>query len=137
MEDQYIAVIESSDDLEEIFEEAKRALPPSLKKKIRKPSVRHEMKEKCGSKAFLMPDKEKFPVMNPDTCKYDCRLLLAAYTRARQWAGKKPHYREIANKAKELMKKNNCGSKIGVHVEDVGVVPLEKFLDAVLMMEED
>ncbi|MEM4385319.1 MAG: hypothetical protein QXD03_02090 [Candidatus Anstonellales archaeon] len=130
-------IIEGDDDLEMIFEEVKRKIPTKIKRVIKTRSGRNTLKEKCGDKAFLMPEKMKFPIYDPETCKPDCRLLLAAYTRARQWSGKKPHYREIASRAKELMKRNGCSSKIGITVENVGIVPLEEFLDAILLLDED
>jgi hypothetical protein len=82
-------------------------IPPNIKRFISKKSNREKLLEKCGRKAFLMPDELKFPIMNPK-CEYDCSLLFAAYLRAREW-----HYDDIAEKAANLFNKLNCAEKIG------------------------
>jgi hypothetical protein len=46
--------------------------------------ARHALKAKCGSKAFLLPGTEGFPVMN-SSCHYSCAGLHAALSRARQF----------------------------------------------------
>jgi len=81
-------------------------IPASLRRFISRRSNRHELYEKCGEKAFLVPEELKFPVMGPD-CEYKCSLIFAAYLRAREWG-----YDDIAKKAAELFDKLNCGEKI-------------------------
>jgi len=88
-------------------------IPRRLKAFISRPRNRHFLHQKCGDEAFLMPEEEKFPVMGPD-CKYKCSLIFAAYLRAREW-----HYDDIAEKAAELFKKNNCAEVIGRHIREL------------------
>ncbi len=63
---------------------------------------RHKLRENCGSRCFLLPKEEKFPICkacskNRCDCEPDCRALAAAYVRAKQW-----DYPEVAKKAKRL-----------------------------------
>ncbi len=102
---------------EQILEAINIKIDNKLKKRLQSKIFRRQMIEKCGKKAFLLPDQMKFPIMNPDTCKIDCKLLYAAYVRARQWTGKTPGYREVANKAKELLRETRCDKKISIHLE--------------------
>lgn len=60
---------------------------------------RNELKKKCGSRAFLRPADNGYPVMLDD-CKYDCQGLTAAYVRARQY-----HDQGIADEAQALRSK--------------------------------
>jgi len=87
-------------------------IPSRLKKFISKPRNRQKLLEKCGAKAFLVPDQLKFPVMDQN-CEYNCALIFAAYLRAREWG-----YEDIAEKAAELFEKNNCAEKIGRHIRE-------------------
>lgn len=68
--------------------------------------ARHALKSKCGSKCFLDPVNEKFPICakltgrkSSGSCEIDCRGVKAAYIRARQWG-----YDDIARKADRLYK---------------------------------
>jgi hypothetical protein len=71
---------------------------------------RHELKQKCGDKCFLMPSKEKFPICpslrSGQGCKVDCRGVTAAKMRAKEWK-----YTQIVKMADELEKKYGCLSK--------------------------
>lgn len=62
---------------------------------------RHLLKEKCGNKAFLMPEDEKFPVMPAlrvsDNCEYNCQGINSAIVRACQY-----NYLDVAEKAQKL-----------------------------------
>ena len=62
---------------------------------------RHLLKEKCGNKAFLIPDEEKFPVMPAlrvsDDCEYSCQGINSAIVRACQY-----NYLDVAEKAQKL-----------------------------------
>lgn len=119
----------SEDILEQILEEINTKIDPKLQKKLQSKIFRRQMLEKCGKKSFLLPDQLKFPIMNPDNCKIDCKLLYSAYVRAKQFSGKTPGYREIANKAKEILKEEGCEGKIGVHLEGMEeVFLLEDFI---------
>lgn len=103
-----------------LIEEVQKDIPDNVQKLLRRPRVRQQMKEQCGSKAFLLPAKLKFPIMRPDSkdCKPDCKLLLAAYLRANQWTRKKPEYAKLAEKAKKLYLENKCQANIGVKLEE-------------------
>jgi len=121
-----------------ILEAVSQKLPTDLKKKLRKPSMRREMIEKCGKKAFLIPEELKFPVMDPDTCKYDCRLIYAAYVRANQWKKKHPHYASVAEKARRLYEKNKCDLRIGVKINETDeILELSQFAEYIMTLNED
>jgi len=100
-----------------VLEVVGRIIPAKTKKFLSKRSNRRKLLEKYGKKAFLLPEELKFPVMN-EKGKYDCGLIYAARIRARQYAGKKPGYREIAEKAEELYRKLKCEQKLKVHIND-------------------
>ena len=71
-----------------------------------KPSY-HErtvMKQKCGSKCFLGPNKS-FPICKRNTCTISPKGVEAAYKRARQW-----HHQSIANKARRIFS-GKCRTK--------------------------
>ncbi len=94
------------------------SLPDSLQKRVHTTSTRKKMLEKYGEKAFLDPDNLKFPIVNPNTGKIDCRLLYAARTRALQFAGRKTGYRELAAKAKSLYQQYGCSRKLHVEIHE-------------------
>jgi hypothetical protein len=80
---------------------------------------RHELKEKCGDKCFLLPGEEKFPIcpsprltQGQSPCQIDCRGLVAAKARAREYK-----YEDVASKAEELLKECEAA---GVGVERKG-----------------
>ena len=103
---------------EEVIEEiAKQIIPNKLKVFLSSKQNRQILREKYGDKAFLLPDELKFPVMDGKG-KYQCSLIYAARARAKQWAGKKPQYAEVAKKAEELYKKNKCNTKIHIKLHD-------------------
>jgi len=66
-------------------------------------TARHSLKSKCGSKAFLLPAHEGFPVMSLHShgCAYSCPGLHAAYSRARQYG-----HHAIAARAHALIQKH-------------------------------
>ena len=61
---------------------------------------REELKKKCGEKCFLLPQQNKFPICRPDSCVPDCRGILSAKIRARQY-----NYENIAIMAQQLQNK--------------------------------
>lgn len=69
---------------------------------------RHDLREQCGSKCFLDPRGERFPICERleegKGCKVDCRGVHAAYQRARQY-----HHEDVAEKAANVLKKE-CGT---------------------------
>jgi hypothetical protein len=64
--------------------------------------------QKCGKSCFLVPDQLKFPICNKDAppCKYNCRGLKAASSRAGEWK-----YTRVLEKSKELSAKFGCYKK--------------------------
>ena len=46
---------------------------------------RSAMKKKCGSKCFLSPAKNGYPICARNTCKPDCRGIISAKVRAGQY----------------------------------------------------
>lgn len=80
-----------------ILDEASKLIPESLKRKLSRKSFRKSLLEKHGSRAFLMPDKLKFPVMD-ESGSIHPGLVKAAYMRARQHG-----YGDVASKAKDMM----------------------------------
>lgn len=108
---------------ESLLEELQKMIPDPIKKKISSPRIRRKMLETCGEKAFLMPDKLKFPVVDPDTCEYHCGMIYSAYIRAKQFK-----YTDVAAKARELFKDIACSRKVGVVLESSGeFMALEDF----------
>lgn len=80
-----------------IIDEAGKLIPETLKQKLSRKSFRKSLLEKHGSRAFLMPDKLKFPIID-ESGNIHPGLLKAAYMRARQHG-----YTDVASKAKDLM----------------------------------
>jgi len=101
-----------------LTEIVKTLIPKKIKVKLSSKKNRQLMLEKFGEDAFLLPDKLKFPVMDPFTGKYDCSLIYAARIRAKQYAGIKPGYKEVATKAEELYRSNSCSTKLNVQIHD-------------------
>tara|TARA_Y100001970_G_C13919518_1_gene692705 strand:- start:313 stop:600 length:288 start_codon:yes stop_codon:yes gene_type:complete len=76
----------------------------------KKGKERELLLKKCGKKCFLRPSNLGFPICLQfnsknynNNCKKDCRGLLAAKIRARQWK-----YNTIASKAQKLAIKEKC-----------------------------
>jgi len=111
-----------------ILEEAKRSLPDTLQKHLSKKSNREKMLEKYGEKAFLLPKGLKFPVINPFTEDYDCRLIYAARIRAKQH-----NYSEVEKKAEKLYDKHNCESKIDIELQDGTQIQCHELFDLFLI----
>jgi len=87
-----------------------------VKEELRLRPVRRGLKEKCGDKAFLDPENLKFPIVMPNTkdCSPSCKLLHAAYVRAKEWK-----YEAIAKKALDLLKKNDCEKELGIDIKKI------------------
>ena len=84
---------------------SKYKISDTIHKKLNSQKLRKQMLEKCGDKSFLIPEKLKFPIMIPgEDCKINKKLLHAAYIRARQFQSRKSGYREIALKAKSMLR---------------------------------
>ena len=96
-----------------ILEELGSKISKHVHEELGKTTVRENMKSKFGKEAFLLPDEKKFPVINPDTGKKDCKLIMAAYVRAKQH-----NYPEVAAKAKSLYERNKCNEKIDMNIHE-------------------
>jgi len=123
------SVIQDRDKLNTfILEKAKSSLPDTLQKNLSKKSNREKMLEKYGEKAFLLPNELKFPVINPFTDDYDCRLIYAARIRAKQH-----DYKNIEEKAEKLYKDQNCESKIDLELQDGTQIECHELFDLFLV----
>ena len=78
---------------------AKYKIPDDLKAKLRRPVWRRQLLQKCGKRAFIIPDKLSYPVMD-DKCNYRLCLLHAAYVRLREF-----HRYKEADKVKKMLEK--------------------------------
>jgi len=97
-----------------LYEKVMNKLPTDVKEKINRKSVRTEMPDD----AFLIPGDKKFPIKRPGEKEVDCKLIYAAYIRAKQWSSKKPQYEKIASTAKNLFNKNKCATKLHLQIEE-------------------
>jgi len=116
-------------------------IPDDMRNKIRKRSVRVEMRRKYGDKAFLDPDNLAFPVVNPDTGEYDCRLIYAAYLRAKLFEKKgstkhsRSYYSDIKNKALKLYRENKCYDELKIKIHEEDYIDIKDFF--YLLIEDD
>jgi hypothetical protein len=84
---------------------------PTYGWKLRSPQKgvsRHLLLQKCGSRCFLMPEREGFPIctkyeLTAPKCEMDCGGISTAYRRAKQYK-----YPQVAKEAKALLKKLKC-----------------------------
>ena len=83
-----------------------------------KGSERTRMKKRCGSRCFLAPKTNSFPICAKGTCRESKKGVYAAYVRARQWGKpkssykgrskptmKRKTYKRVANKAKSILRR--------------------------------
>jgi len=77
------------------------------------------MKKNCGSKCFLSPSTNGFPICDPGTCNINDKGVWAAYVRGREYASKKMRrkgkthrkrqtkrsYGKIASRARKILRK--------------------------------
>jgi len=111
-----------------------RLVPKEEKVLLRRPRVRRQMLEKCGKKAFLMPEILKFPIVFPSQalkgkCEPSCALLFSAYLRANEWKKKNPEYVKVAEKAKKMFDKLHCTGQIGVHINEEEQIDVVEFIE--------
>ena len=78
-------------------------------------SDRKRVYKSCGKKCFLKPNrkspgKSKFPICRKGgkNCKENCKGLLAALIRARQYRKRVPSYNRVAKSAKSKAQKKGC-----------------------------
>lgn len=100
-----------------VLEAINNSLPNSFKEYYQSQENRKQVLLKYGKKAFLLPEKLKFPIVDPNTGKPDCRLIYAAYIRAKQWESK-PGYDQVANKAKNMYDEMKCTNTIKINIQD-------------------
>jgi hypothetical protein len=96
-----------------ITESVINSIPDSIRKHLQKNDNRKKMLEEFGKEAFLLPDELKFPVINPFTKELDCRLIYAAYIRAKQHK-----YSEVEKQALNLYNTQKCENKINITLKD-------------------
>lgn len=111
--------------LSTIFEKVNYAIDEDVKKLLQSQKVRQEMLKKYGEKAFLDPKNLKFPVINPKTGQYDCKLIYACILRASVHSAKggssknpKSYYDNIKTKAVSLYKSQDCSEKLKIKLSE-------------------
>jgi len=105
-----------------LYEKIMNKLPADVRNKINRKSVRNEM----SNDSFLIPGEKKFPIKKPGSKEYDCKLIYAAYIRAKQWSKKKPQYAKVATMAKNLFNKNKCTNKLHLNIKEDVMINDEK-----------
>ena len=127
--------------LSTIFEKVNYAIDEDVKKLLQSQKVRKEMLKKYGEKAFLDPKNLKFPVINPKTGQYDCKLIYACILRSAVHSAKggsskqpKSYYENIKEKATSLYKSQNCSEKLKIKLteestEQVDILTLNSIFD--------
>ncbi len=96
-----------------ITEAVINSIPESIRKHFQKQDNRKKLLEEFGEAAFLLPKELKFPVINPFTKELDCRLIYAAYIRAKQHK-----YPDVEKQAIELYDKQQCKEKIKITLKE-------------------
>jgi len=104
-----------------IFEKINYAIDDDVKQQLKSQKVRQEMLKKYGNNAFLDSKDLKFPVINPKTGGYDCKLIYACILRSAVHSAKggssknpKSYYDNVKEKATNLYKSQNCSEKLKV-----------------------
>lgn len=69
-------------------------------------SERRKMMEKCGSKCFLLPSKLKFPICDKNTCRVNCKGIVAAKVRSGEWK-----YKSVQKRANRMINSRTCTIK--------------------------
>jgi len=88
-------------------------IPITVRQYFQKKENRQKLFEEIGEKAFLMPKELKFPVVNPFTKDFDCRLIQAAIIRSKQHK-----YPEVEHEAKELYEKHGCKEELKIILKE-------------------
>jgi len=87
-------------------------IPKNTKKLLSDKVIRENLLKTHGNEAYLSPSDMKYPIINPETGKPDCKLIYAARLKA-----KEKNEKDIYNKATELFKSNKCNQILDVKVE--------------------
>ena len=96
-----------------ITEAVVSTIPVTVRQHFQKQENRKELFDEIGEKAFLMPKELKFPVINPFTKEFDCRLIYAAIIRAKQHK-----YPEVEVKAKKLYEEHKCKDELKITLKE-------------------
>lgn len=96
-----------------VLQEIANLLPDNFKKYLQSTDNRKKLLEKYGSKAFLLPEQLKFPVVDPFTGEYHCGLIYAARLRAIQH-----NYPDVSKQASELYNKSKCSNRINIKIHE-------------------
>lgn len=102
---------------EKLISEVLKSIIPD-KIKISRKKDRQDLFNKFGEKAFLLPEKLKFPIINPNTGKYECSLIYAARVRIKQNIETKPEYKDLYKKAEKLYIDLGCKGKLKIQILD-------------------
>ena len=89
------------------------SIPSTIRKHFQSKENRKQLLDEIGKSAFLLPDELKFPVINPFTKEFDCRLIYAGIIRAKQHK-----YPEVEKEAKELYKKHSCKDELKIILKE-------------------
>lgn len=73
------------------------------KSELKLRSQRRRKLERCGKGCFLMPKEMKFPICSKNSCAVDCKALLAAKIRAKQWG-----YSQVGRAADRIARLRKC-----------------------------
>lgn len=111
-----------------ILKQIKNSIPDTLDSHLSNHENRKKMFEKYGERSFLSPNELKYPVINPFTEEYDCRLIYAAQLRAQQHGND-----EIEEKAKKLYDEQGCETEIDIELQDGTQLHLHEIFDLFLI----
>ena len=101
-----------------------KLISKSARKSISKKSSRQKLKEKFGSKAFLDPENLRYPIY--DSKGLNCGMVYSAYIRAKQH-----HENKIAEKAKNIFKRNGCEDRIHRKIREELINIIEELLEII------
>jgi hypothetical protein len=116
--------------ISQIYEKINTEIPDSVKQQLKSTRVRQEMKKKYKGQVFLDSENLKFPIINPETGKKDCKLIYAAFLRATVHSSRngskqqpKEYYDKIRDQAKSLYESEDCSNKLKVKLnkEDIEI----------------
>lgn len=109
-----------------IIEEVDKAIDKDSRKMLKDNTVRQAMLDKFGKTAFLDPTNLKFPIIDPTTGEFDCKLIYASFVHSSFWQAEgsknkpKEYFIDINEKAKKAFKKHKCEAtlKMKLSTED-------------------
>ena len=110
--------------IKELIQEALSQIHPIPQ--LRSRTARRRLLEECGEKAFINPDRLEYPVINPQTCDYDCRLLNRAYYEL--CTKSVPGALDMKHKVKSIMENNGCKINVLVKVDEDTIIDLDHLM---------